>query len=60
MSDDATMCVRRQWQGDDYPYDVINTQSFRKVEHVVPDYASGADGYFYVNRFAFIHQRRGF
>ena len=27
-SDDETTCVRLHWQGGQYPYDIINTESF--------------------------------
>ena len=55
LEPDETTCTRLVW-GD---FDIINTASIRKVEHIVPDFARD-DGSFHVNKFAFIHQRRGF
>ena len=52
---DETTCTRLLW-GD---FDIINPESIRKEEHILPDFERD-DGSFYVNKFAFIHQRRGF
>jgi hypothetical protein len=58
---DETSYQRLHWaapaNGD---YGVIHIDSIRKLEHIVPDFNAEDGERFYVNHFAFVHQRRAF